>query len=55
MVAIGDVYLMNDINWDRYSISYENREWDDLEEMVREIPVEWRDTLVWLPYRDVHA
>ncbi len=55
MGAIGDVYLMNDINWDRYSISYENREWDDLEEMVREIPVEWRDTLVWLPYRDVHA
>ena len=55
MGAVGDVYLMNDINWDRYQISYEEREWGDLEEMVREIPVEWRDTLVWLPYRDVHA
>ena len=54
MGAIGDVYLMNDVNWDRYSMSYENREWD-LEEMVQEMPVEWRDTLVWLPYRDVHA
>ena len=55
MGAIGDVYLMNDINWDRYSMSYENREWEDLEGMVESIPVEWRDTLVWLPYRDVHA
>ena len=55
MGAVGDVYLMNQINWDRYAMSYDSREWDDLEEMVREIPVEWRDTLVWLPYRDVHA
>ena len=55
MGAVGDVYLMDHINWDRYSMSYENREWDDLESLVEEIPVEWRDTLVWLPYRDVHA
>ena len=55
MGAIGDVYLMNDVNWDRYSMSYENREWQNLEELVQELPVEWRDTLVWLPYRDVHA
>ena len=53
--AIGDVYLMNDINWDRYSMSYENRRWEDLEGLVESVPVEWRDTLVWLPYRDVHA
>ena len=55
MGAIGDVYLMTDINWDRYSISYSDREWGDLEEAVKEIPVEWRDMMIWLPYRDVHA
>jgi hypothetical protein len=55
MGAIGDVYLMNEANWDRYISSYEAREWDDLEEIVDELPVEWRDLAMWLPFRDVHA
>ena len=55
MGAIGDVYLMNEANWDRYISSYETREWDDLEEIVDELPVEWRDLAMWLPFRDVHA
>ncbi len=55
MGAIGDVYLMTDINWDRYSMSYDNRGRGDLESIVEEIPVEWRDLMIWLPYRDVHA
>ena len=55
MGAIGDVYLMNEANWDRYTSSYESREWDDLEEIVNELPVEWRDLAMWLPFRDVHA
>ena len=55
MGAIGDVYLMTETNWDRYSSSYSNREWEDLEEIVNEIPVDWRDMFVWLPFRDVHA
>ena len=55
MGAIGDVYLMNEANWDRYISSYESREWDDLEEIVDELPVEWRDLAMWLPFRDVHA
>ena len=55
MGAIGDVYLMNEANWDRYTSSYETREWDDLEEIVNELPVEWRDLAMWLPFRDVHA
>ncbi len=55
MGAIGDVYLMTETNWDRYSSSYSNREWEDLEQAVNEIPVEWRDMFMWLPFRDVHA
>ena len=55
MGAIGDVYLMNEANWDRYISSYETREWDDLEEIIDELPVEWRDLAMWLPFRDVHA
>ena len=55
MGAIGDVYLMNEANWDRYTSSFQNREWDNLEEIVDELPVEWRDLAMWLPFRDVHA
>jgi|TARA_B110000196_G_scaffold287964_1_gene272651 hypothetical protein len=53
--AIGDIYLMNEANWDRYQSSYETREWEELEEIVNELPVEWRDLAMWLPFRDVHA
>jgi len=55
MGAIGDVYLMTETNWDRYSGSYADREWEDLEQIVNEMPVEWRDMFMWLPFRDVHA
>jgi len=55
MGAIGDVYLMNEANWDRYTSSYESREYENLEEIVNELPVEWRDMAMWLPFRDVHA
>lgn len=55
MGAIGDVYLMTDTNWDRYSSSYNNREWEDFDQAVNELPVEWRDLFMWLPFRDVHA
>ena len=53
--AIGDVYLMTETNWDRYSGSYSDRNRGDLEQVVNEIPVEWRDMFMWLPFRDVHA
>lgn len=55
MGAIGDVYLLNEVNWDRYASSYDTREWEDLEEITEELPVEWRDLAMWLPFRDVHA
>ena len=55
MGAIGDVYLMDEVNWDRYVSSYDTREWQDLEEIVDELPVEWKDMAMWLPFRDVHA
>lgn len=55
MGAIGDVYLMTESNWNRYTGSYADREWEDLEEVVNTMPVEWRDMFVWLPFRDVHA
>jgi hypothetical protein len=52
MGAIGDVYLMTESNWNRYTGSYADREWEDLEEVVNTMPVEWRDMFVWLPFRD---
>ena len=55
MGAIGDVYLLNEVNWDRYASSYDTREWEDLEEITEALPVEWRDLAMWLPFRDVHA
>ncbi|MEC7714286.1 MAG: hypothetical protein VX235_00130, partial [Candidatus Thermoplasmatota archaeon] len=55
MGAIGDVYLMTENNWNRYTVSYADREREDLEEVVNTMPVEWRDMFVWLPFRDVHA
>ena len=55
MGAIGDVYLLDEVNWDRYVSSYDIREWEDLEEIVDELPVEWKDMAMWLPFRDVHA
>ena len=51
---IGDVYLMHGGDWDRYTLEYEMRgdpEFFDVEFL----PVEWRDTVDWLPFRDVHA
>ncbi len=51
---IGDVYLMRGGDWDRYTIDYEMREDGEWME-VDFLPVEWRDTVDWLPYRDVHA
>ena len=54
MGAVGDVYLMDSANWDRYVSSYESREWEELESAVEELPVEWRDMVMWLPFRDVH-
>ena len=55
MGAIGDVYLLDEVNWDRYVSSYDTREWEDLEGIVDELPVEWKDMAMWLPFRDVHA
>ena len=55
MGAIGDVYLRTESNWNRYTGSYADREWEDLGEVVNTMPVEWRDMFVWLPFRDVHA
>tara|TARA_Y100001970_G_scaffold294268_1_gene449501 strand:- start:5742 stop:6554 length:813 start_codon:yes stop_codon:yes gene_type:complete len=51
---IGDVYLMRGGDWDRYTIDYEMRGDEDFFD-VDFLPVEWRDTVDWLPYRDVHA
>lgn len=55
MGAIGDVYLLDEVNWDRYASSYDIREWENLEEITDGLPVEWRDLAMWLPFRDVHA
>ncbi len=50
---VGDVYLMTGGDWDRYGWEYELRMenlWED-----DFLPVEWRDTVDWLPFRDSHA
>ena len=51
---IGDVYLMHGGDWDRYTLEYEMRGDRDFFD-VEFLPVEWRDTVDWLPFRDVHA
>ena len=54
MGAVGDVYLMDAVNWDRYVSSYEFREEGELGSALEDLPVEWRDMVMWLPFRDVH-
>ncbi|MBT3357159.1 MAG: hypothetical protein HN534_01825 [Euryarchaeota archaeon] len=52
----GDVYLLSSANWDRYNADYDmrNEDWSDFLDL-KTIPVEWRDMIMWLPFRDVHA
>jgi len=54
-IAKGDVYLMTKSNWDSYRVEYNNREYQDMEEYIDFIPVEWRDMVTWIPFRDVHS
>ena len=56
-IATGDIYLMTGSNWDIYKAEYLSRsyDWIDNEDIFDNIPVEWRDMITWLPFRDVHA
>lgn len=53
----GDVYLFDSANWFRYQQEYDmvNSEFETPEEIMDFIPVEWRDMVVFLPFRDTHA
>ena len=46
---------MTKSNWDSYRIEYNNREFQNMEEYIEYIPVEWRDMVTWIPFRDVHS
>jgi hypothetical protein len=52
--AKADVYLMSEGNWDFYMMNYELRTENWLEE-IGFLPVEYRDTVTWMPFRDVHS
>lgn len=54
---IGDVYLLSETNWGYYTNEYIQHKngWPDVEEALKWVPVEWRDMIVFLPFRDVHA
>lgn len=54
-IANGDIYLMTESNWETYTSEYSSRSYWNGEEGLAEIPVEWRDMMTWLPFRDVHA
>jgi hypothetical protein len=56
-IANGDIYLMTGSNWDIYKAEYLSRsyDWIDDGDIIENIPVEWRDMITWLPFRDVHA
>lgn len=54
-VAKGDVYLMTKSNWDSYKAEYNSRESENMAEIIEAMPVEWRDMLTWIPFRDVHS
>ena len=53
----GDVYLFDSANWRRFQDEYEmtSEGWETPEEVIDMIPVEWRDMVVFLPFRDAHA
>jgi len=52
---LGDAYLMQSTDWDRYrQMDYSLRHSDEREELDA-IPPEWKSTIMWIPYRDVHA
>ena len=53
----GDVYLFDSANWRRYQDEYEmtSEGWETPEEVIDMIPVEWRDMVVVLAFRDAHA
>jgi len=53
----GDVYLFDSANWGRYQDEYvmASEGWETPEEVIDMIPVEWRDMVVFLPFRDAHA
>ncbi len=53
----GDVYLFDSANWRRYQDEYHMimEEFRPPEEITEMIPVEWRDMVVFLPFRDTHA
>lgn len=57
----GDVYLLTDSNLDQYKFDYECRTNDFYDDIIQglcdfdSVPVEWRDLLIWLPFRDAHA
>lgn len=56
-IANGDIYLMTGSNWDIYKGEYLSRsyDWMDNGDIIENVPVEWRDMITWLPFRDVHA
>ena len=53
----GDVYLFDSANWGRYQDEYvmTSEGWEGPVEVIDMIPVEWRDMVVFLPFRDAHA
>ena len=52
---LGDVYLMESFDWDRYKqMDYWTRGSSD-REFLEQTPPEWSGTIMWMPFRDVHA
>ena len=54
-IAKGDVYLMTKTNWDSYRTEYNSIDYENMEDYIERIPVEWRDMVTWIPFRDVHS
>ncbi len=54
---IGDVYLLSESNWNSYQREYEAQKngWGMTEEDFNWMPVEWRDMIIFIPFRDTHA
>ena len=52
--AKADVYLMTQGNWDLYLTNYELR-YENWLDVIGFLPVEFRDTVTWMPFRDVHS
>jgi hypothetical protein len=52
---VGDVYLLQQLDFQRYEWDYSARHDYDWAQFNAVMPPEWQSSIAWLPFRDVHS